>query len=354
MTHIKWLLFALLIFIPCNSLAQWQSAWQQHLHDSLTLASLSIPGAHDAATGEGLIPAVGFGKTQALSLQELWNHGVRAFDLRPAINDTALHIYHGPLKTKVTLAQALAVLTDNLRQHPKEFAIVLLREESESESAQEQQLWPSKMAQSLESLAERAIAFHGNLTVGEARGKLIFLSRTPIPNTTKGATILHWSHAPEGTSSAAIVSNAYGTSTPLCIQDFYAPTSAQKQRTKQAAIAKFVNHGRQQSSSPWTLNFVSGYASTWLGFTSLATTHGYKKNATLMNSYMLQLLHTSSSTSAPLHCGIVFMDYAGVDTVCGNVLHWKPYHVAGRQLVDQIILQNFKHFSPQQRDFLTK
>lgn len=61
--------------------------------DSVALCSMSIPGAHDAATGEGMLSLPGFGVTQTLGLQELWMCGVRAFDLRPAVRDTLLYIY---------------------------------------------------------------------------------------------------------------------------------------------------------------------------------------------------------------------------------------------------------------------
>ena len=80
--------------------------WMQHLDDSRTIASLSIPGAHDAATGEGVHMVAGFGKTQELSLAALWDCGVRAFDLRPAVNGEELHIYHGPIRTKISFGKA--------------------------------------------------------------------------------------------------------------------------------------------------------------------------------------------------------------------------------------------------------
>ena len=66
--------------------------WMKGLEDDMLVSSLSIPGAHDAATGEGLFAPPGFGRTQSLNLKELWECGVRAFDLRPAVRDTLLYI----------------------------------------------------------------------------------------------------------------------------------------------------------------------------------------------------------------------------------------------------------------------
>ena len=64
--------------------------WMSRLPDDAYVAALSIPGAHDAATGSGWAGLNGpignlFAKTQDLSLQALWDAGIRAFDLRPAV-----------------------------------------------------------------------------------------------------------------------------------------------------------------------------------------------------------------------------------------------------------------------------
>ena len=64
----------------------------KRIDDEVLVASMSIPGAHDAATGEGMYSPSGLGITQQLTLQELWDCGVRAFDLRPAVKDTLLYI----------------------------------------------------------------------------------------------------------------------------------------------------------------------------------------------------------------------------------------------------------------------
>ena len=58
--------------------------WMMEIDDRVAVSSLSIPGAHDAATGEGLHSLPGFGVTQSLDIKGLWESGVRAFDLRPA------------------------------------------------------------------------------------------------------------------------------------------------------------------------------------------------------------------------------------------------------------------------------
>ena len=152
--------------------------WMAGIDDTRTVASLSIPGAHDAATGEGLIMTPGLGKTQELTLAGLWDCGVRAFDLRPAVKDGELHIYHSLVRTKTSFSEALDIICDKLKEHPTEFAIVLLREESDSENGTERAQWPATIGETINSLGERAAIFSPAMSVGDARGKIIFISRS--------------------------------------------------------------------------------------------------------------------------------------------------------------------------------
>jgi hypothetical protein len=40
--------------------------------------------------------------------------------------------------------------------------------------------------------------------------------------------------------------------------------------------------------------------------------------------------------------GIVMMDFAGCDKVCGGIWHWGCFETLGTELVNKIIGQNFK------------
>ena len=83
------------------------SAWMAALDDSTAVCNLSIPGTHDAATGEGLRTLPFIGVTQELSLGEQWDSGIRAFDLRPAVSGKKLHIYHSLAKSQISFAAAI-------------------------------------------------------------------------------------------------------------------------------------------------------------------------------------------------------------------------------------------------------
>ena len=312
------------------------SAWMARISDEQKVSSLSIPGTHDAATGEGLYFFSELGVTQALSISEQWDNGVRAFDLRPAICDTTLHIYHGRLKTKISFSQALDTLLHKLTQHPTEFAIVLMREENDSEDDAEKALWPSAIGKAIKSLGDKAAIFSPGITVGDIRGKILFLSRTAYGDTDKGAIIKGWNHSKDGTTNGKIVSYNDGSIARLQVQDFYAPTDEEKRCDKQNAVKKFFSLADKAPAEVWSINFISGYSSTLFG-SPIATTAGYKKNASEQHPSAIEYL----SKNKCRHLGIIFMDFAGTDKVKGCLLHPSTHNVQGKELLKVIIDSNF-------------
>lgn len=99
--------------------------WMSRLPDNLYVAQVSIPGAHDAATGNGVSLAT-FSQCQDLDVAAQWALGVRAFDLRPIVKDDHLHINHGIAETELRFDDALYLLRDSLVKNPSEFAVVHL------------------------------------------------------------------------------------------------------------------------------------------------------------------------------------------------------------------------------------
>ena len=127
--------------------------WMARLGDNVYVDQLSIPGTHDAGTGHGfdggkinsswgwLISIAGpanYGKTQDKNIGDQWDSGIRAFDLRPCVNGNSLHIYHGILGTKINFHDALAIIRDKVIEHPTEFAIVMMRHETEGDNTNDQ------------------------------------------------------------------------------------------------------------------------------------------------------------------------------------------------------------------------
>lgn len=329
----------ILICCPFAMVAQdvGRGNWMSRLCDSCTVASLSIPGAHDAATGEGLHMVAGLGKTQGLALSRLWDCGVRAFDLRPAVKGGELHIYHGPVRTNVSFNEALDIICHKLAEHPTEFAIVLLREESDSENSAERALWPSAVGNAIAALGEKAAIFSPAMSVKDARGKIIFISRNTYTGTGRGAIIKGWTHSPGGTSNAEIISCYSGIVARLQMQDYYAPTDKEKQKVKEKAVLQCLQRAADAPADVWTINSLSGYSNRWLGFTPFATTSGYKRNAERIHPIVI-----SSLIAKPQPTGIMLLDFAGCDKTGGGIWHWSAFETLGAEMVDKIIGQNFK------------
>lgn len=332
-------LTSLIMFALCSMLLHAQTLnvknWLSGIDDNRPVSSLSIPGAHDAATGEGLFVA-GLGKTQTLGLAEMWDCGVRAFDLRPAYVSDVLGIYHGKIKTKVTFGEALDILSAKLDETPGEFAIVLMREEVEAEKNPGRQRWPQALGEHIEALGSKAAIFKPGMTVGDLRGKILFISRNAYTGTNKGALISGWTHDDKGITDACITSYSNGESVRLQMQDYYAPTDDDKRQAKCTAVLNFITLAGRAPKDVWTINFLSGYCTTWLGITPFATTSGYKHNAASLHPIVIDYISKHHKASL----GIMFMDFAGTDKVKGGISHWNNFYTYGARLVQLIIEQN--------------
>lgn len=337
-------LFLLCVFSTMLTAQSFEgSKWLASIEDNRLVSELSIPGAHDAGTGEGLLFVGGFGKTQSLKLSEMWDRGVRAFDLRPAYDnkDKELRIFHGTIKTKVTFRKALEILAKKIDENPSEFAIVFLREEVEAEKNSGLKLWPSLVGEAIESLGDKAALFVQGMTVGDLRGKILFISRNAYSDSDKGGVVSGWTHDEKGTSDARITSYSNGGSVRLQVQDYYAPTDDEKRYAKCTAVLNFITLAGKAQKDVWTVNFLSGYCSTWLGVSPVATTSGYKQNAAALHPILVDLLSKRKvQERSPL--GIIFMDFAGADSVKGGISHWSDYQTLGGRLVQLIIEQNFR------------
>lgn len=343
MKKIGYVLFLLLCCIGTQISAQSFDGkrWMASIEDNRLVSELSIPGAHDAATGEGLLFLGGFGKTQSLKLAEMWNCGVRAFDLRPAYDNKELGIYHGTIKTKVTFVEALDILVRKVYDNPSEFAVVFLREEVEAERTSSRKHWPSLVGEAIEALGDKAAFFVPGMTVGDLRGKILFISRDAYTGTRKGGVVSGWTHDELGTTDARITSYSNGESVRLQVQDYYAPTDDEKRYAKCTAVLNFITLAGKAQKDVWTVNFLSGYCSTWLGVSPVATTSGYKQNAAALHPILIDLISKrKDSERNPM--GILFMDFAGADSVKGGMSHWKDYKTLGGRLVQLIIEQNFR------------
>ena len=276
------------------------SSWMGDLQlsDNLYISQLSLPGAHDAATGEGFsgtsaIGAAFSGKCQGMGLGALWDAGVRVFDLRPTDGNNC-PINHGSLQTNVNLTQALTTITGRLQAHPREFAIVLMRNENDKGSTDN---WKTRVTDIINNFASYVVPFNNNLRLQDVRGKVVVMSRDYFAD---GYTIGGWG----GDATIYEVFPNGDGAFRFHVQDYYEVTNA---TNKKNVIRALLDEARTQTSPNFMfINHTSGYSG------STGTNSNINSNAGTMNKYALDLINEN-----PGHTGIIMMDFAGSGSYSG-------------------------------------
>ena len=321
------------VSVSITPAAQNGNNWITALPDDALVSELSIPGTHDAATGDGT--TFSLGKTQSLTLQKQWEMGVRMFDLRPGYKKVRtglfkyvdkLHIYHGMVETKTSFEDAINTLCNNLASNPDEFAVIVMRFENDHLIYNDSDVWNELMTSFLSSSsfpAECRVDFRPDLTVGELRGKILVLSRNAYASTpSTGAFVSGWSHDSNGSTGARI--SGKNSSATLYIQDYY---SVDDSNQKNAVVKNFANKAAVAPAGVWTINHTSGYTG------SLASDSAYKKNAANTNSTLYNYI--TSSEKPVGGTGIIVMDHVG-SRKSGS------YTVYGDLLPQAVIDNNYK------------
>ena len=287
MKRIKLLLLCLAGCLGNASAAVDLKQWMAGLNDNIYISQMSLPGAHNAATGHGFsgLGAIGgaiSGKCQDKELAGLWDAGVRVFDLRPSDSGDDCTINHGSLATKLTLRQALTTITGRLSTYSSEFAVVLMRKEDGEAS-----LWQPKVAAIVGSFSN-VMPFSPGLRLSDVRGKVLVISRDYFAD---GYTIDYWND-----NTTRDVRSANGVD--FVVQDYYQVDDAS---TKSAAIANILAEARTNSStSRMFINHTSGYTG------STGTNSNINSNASTSNALALSTINAN-----PGPTGCVLMDFAG-------------------------------------------
>lgn len=305
--------------------------WMAQLDDDAFVCQLSIPGAHDACSSSfssaSALGALFSGKVQTKSVEQMLPLGVRLFDLRPAVNGNKLTIYHGVLQTAYNFNTAMQQLCNYVTLHPTEFCVVVIRHETDGDDNNAN--FGSMLQTSLTQFSDYLVNFRPNLTVGETRGKILFLSRDEYNAPIRGGRITGW---PGNTSSNA--GQCYGLETykcPMWVQDFFEYSDV---NDKKNSIEAMLNQSRQLAGKynyTWVINETSGYKGT-------GTNSACQTNAKNCNKYMQELL-ASGNYNGP--AGLVFMDYASDGDNSG-------YY--GLSLTKELVNHNFRYTMAKQGD----
>ena len=328
--------------------------WMSYLPDDALVSQLSLPGAHDAATAEGWASgSETTGKTnstaQDVKVSVQYNGGVRVFDIRPSLSSNVLYNSHGVTRLSKTIESLLDDMIAFLDEYPTEFFIFHVYKggtfNDNAKNAFSNLLNSSKYA-------GRIADFRNTLTVGEMRGKLLFLSREDHTSTTswKGGYLRGWDeHGYENNKGGYI--NAGGTNdygfnadaASLYIQDF--ANTKGKVSSKVESIQRLLDfttrhNVRQPSQAIWTFNFASGYSQT--GTLNVSLSDGYRDNATYTNVCILNYLTADGYKPGPT--GMVMLDFVCEATTTFNNTRYMTNgnNVYGQEVVDAIIDNNFR------------
>ena len=329
----------------------WQSPllaenWMSRLPDDAFVAALSIPGAHDAATGYGFSGFIGmfgnrYARTQDLDMSQQWTIGVRAFDLRPSVYKDYINIHHGIMPTKMRFDHALQLLCDSLKKNPSEFVIIHMLHAADGDKVKD--AYNTRIQQLLRQDRFRRFLmdYRPDLKVRDMRGKILILSRdyystTPIGGIFTGWTgSLNWQRQTAGT-----IIGPHGSKGKLYVQDFSATHFANGVTLKVNAITQMLDSSTRMNPSDahnlvWVFNFASAYSKVETLFgRKISLSNGYRDNATHTHQAILDYLATHPAGPT----GIILMDFAGTD-------HTNGYHTRGAELVQAIINNNFRYLS---------
>ena len=309
--------------------------WMAGLDDNAFICQLTIPGAHDACSssfsGWSAIGASVAGKVQTKSVQQMLPLGVRAFDLRPAVKDGKLTICHGILVTSFDFNTIMQQLCTYVDAHPSEFCIVVIRHEVEADDGDSN--FGSMLQASLASIKDHLVDFRANLTVGEARGKILFISRDAYNEPMYGGRLVDLRDNQSDINNM-LGAHCYGPGTYKCswwAQGYYEYSDVNDKKNAILAMLQKSCQLAGKYSYTWVDNSVSGYKDT-------GTNSSCQTNAKTCNPYMQQLL-ASGNYNGP--AGLVFMDYAGDGDNSG-------YY--GLSLTKELINHNFRYTMSKQGD----
>lgn len=335
MNKVFLLLSALVMSLTIKAQVSDYQNWMSQLDDDAFICQLSIPGAHDACSSSfssaSAFAALVSGKDQTKSVQQMLPLGARLFDLRPAVKNNKLTICHGILVTSFDFNTVMGQLRDYVIAHPTEFCVVVIRHEVEADDSNSS--FGSLLQTSLASFKDYLVNFRPNLTVGEARGKILFISRDAYNEPIYGGRTVDLSDN-RSNINEMLGGHCFGPGTHKCswwLQDHYEYSDV---NTKKQAILDMLTRSYQLAGKynyTWVVNETSGYKGT-------GTNSACQTNAKATNPYLQQLL-ASGNYNGP--AGLVFMDYCCDGDGSG-------YY--GLSLTKELINHNFRYTMSKQGD----
>ena len=289
--------------------------WMANLADMTYVSQLSMPGTHDAGAYNttGLLDV---SQTQVLDIASQLNAGIRVLDFRPAYRNGAFDVAHGIVTLDgVTFDGILSNAVSWLANHPTEFIIVCLKNESTDYPwTNNFEAWQQNIRAKLTSVNKDYVIadFNPSMTLGEARGKLLFMSRDDYDGGWYGCKISGWPDNEADWNRTFYTSsypNGIGT---LYVSDLYGGSlGAPSRNNKQNAISNMLNRAKGNSDS-------STWFQTWLNVRGEITSPG--RETGVYNEYAANIINGFSNNGTYEKSGIVMLDWAGNSNYNGDLI----------------------------------
>ena len=284
-----------------------KTKWMQAVDDTVPICKLSIPGTHDSGAmfgGEML-------QTQGEDLRGQLQKGIRAFDIRLKAVNGKLGVFHSFAFQNIYWEDdVLPLFIDFLTQNPSETLIVSLKKEGGEIGD-----YASLLAKSLRNVLYSdffVTEFNPQMSLGDCRGKILFLHRDHVMDDFPGASCHGWDD--NATCLLSLQGND-GTTGYAFLQDEYQYKNGWEAFKKIFACVRNFDTicAEPLSSFRWGISYVSA--------TGLPTGTPVVF-ANQINKSLVVYLSENKRKS----CGIVFIDF--VDTT------------DGKRLVDYLIESN--------------
>ncbi|MBQ3959940.1 MAG: hypothetical protein II677_05550 [Muribaculaceae bacterium] len=346
--------------------------WLSLVRDDVKVCKLSIPGTHDSMTGMGFYtPIVKYVSnimaiSQVSTFSEQMSNGIRFFDFRPvvAIDTLAknpedrqiMRLAHGFTEVNVSLEESIDWMQEFLKSHPTEFFIVKIQADNGMESQQNWVILLNKVLSKAKYDGLFVKSWHPGITVGEMRGKILWLSRYDLRpvNTSFHYPVAYcdWPDEdpdvdeelhPDRQRSCAI----YNMEDPsikatLYKQDYYKTTNEKRMANKISTVLDMMKSAREATASDediWIVNHCSAYTEV--------SARGYITNASNLHPKVIENLLANEGT-----VGIMPMDMACHDYVHCIINGGTPYtsdylygfYPLSQSLTNLLVMSNKKFF----------
>lgn len=346
--------------------------WLSMIRDDAKVCKLSIPGTHDTMTGMGFyVPVIEYisnvtAISQVSTFKEQMSCGIRFFDFRPVVGiDTLaknpedrqiLRLAHGFTEVNVTFEQSIDWMQEFLKAHPTEFFIVKIQADNGMESQQNWTVLLNKVLSMSKYDGLFVKSWRPDLTVGEMRGKILWLSRYDLRpyNSSFHYPVAYcdWPdedpdvdeevHPDQQRNCAIYNMEDESIKATLYKQDYYKTTTEKRMATKISTVIDMMRSAREATAGNeniWIVNHCSAYTEV--------SPRGYITNASNLHPKVIEELLSAEGT-----LGIMPMDMACHDYVHCVINGGTPYtsdylygfYPLSQSLTNLLIMTNKSYF----------